>query len=390
MMKKTLSVLLAMGLVVSMAAGCGSSKKETEAPKETEAKTEAPKETEAETEAKTEAPKETEAETEAKTEAGTEAETEAKTEKSTEEKTTSADDKVYKIGVIQYVQHDALDNSNAGFFAALDDAGLNYEADQQNASGEIATCDTIAEALVNEGSDLILAIATPAAQAVAGKTDEIPIILTAVTDPAAADLVEDNAAPGANVTGTSDLTPVAEQIDLLKEMLPDAQKVGILYCSAEANSVVQADMAKEACEAAGLEYEDYTVSSSNEIQTVVESMVGNVDVLYSPTDNMIATGMATVAMVANDNGIPTIVGEEGMVKAGGLATYGIDYYQLGYLAGEQAVAILTGEAEPATTPIGYLSADRCALTINEETAETLGIDISGFTEATLVKTEAGE
>jgi len=137
-------------------------------------------------------------------------------------------------------------------------------------------------------------------------------------------------------------------------------------------------MAKEACEAVGLEYKDYTVSNSNEIQTVVESMVGKVDAIYSPTDNMIAAGMATVSMVANDNGLPTIVGEEGMVSSGGLATYGIDYFELGYLAGEQAAAILKGEADPATTPIGYLSADECSLAVNEETAAALNIDISSL------------
>ena len=284
----------------------------------------------------------------------------------------------YEIGVLQLTQHPALDASNEGFFAALDDLGIAYDADQQNASGEQSTCQTIAEKFANDGKDLIFCIATPAAQAAAGVTSDIPIVVTAVTDPAASGLCDTNDAPGGNVTGTSDLTPVKEQIELLQQILPDAKTVGILYCSAEANSIIQADMAKEACEAAGLEYKDYTVSSSNEIQTVVESMVGKVDAIYTPTDNMIAAGMATVAMIANDNGIPTICGEEGMVQSGGLATYGIDYFELGYLAGQQAAAILKGEAEPATTPIGYLSADECSLAVNEETAAALNIDISNF------------
>jgi len=295
------------------------------------------------------------------------------------EETTNTDDtaeKTYKIGVLQLVQHDALDQSNKGFFAALDDAGIKYEADQQNASGDQVACQTIAEKLVNDGSDLILAIATPAAQAVAGVTSEIPIILTAVTDPAESGLVADNAAPGGNVTGTSDLTPVKEQIELLTKVLPEAKKVGVLYCSAESNSGIQAAMAHEACEALGLEAVDYTVASSNEIQTVVESMVGNVDVIYAPTDNVIAAGMATVGMVATDNGLAVICGEGGMVNAGGLATYGIDYYQLGYLAGQQAVEILVNGASPAEMPIGYLSADKCELTVNEDVAAALGIDLS--------------
>ena len=211
-----------------------------------------------------------------------------------------------------------------------------------------------------------------------GVTETIPILFSAVTDPAASGLVESNEKPNCNVSGTSDLTPVKEQIDLMQKIMPDVKSVGLLYCSAESNSVLQIDMAKEALETAGIAYKDYTVSSSNEIQTVVESMVGNVDCIYAPTDNMIAAGMTTVAMVANENKIPVICGEEGMVDAGGLATYGIDYYQLGYMAGEQAVDILTKGADIKEMPIGYLDASKCALKINEETAAELGIDVSNI------------
>ena len=290
----------------------------------------------------------------------------------------TADGKQYKIGVLQLVQHTALDASNKGFIQALDDAGLNYTVDQQNASGDQPTCQTIASKLVNDGDDLILAIATPAAQAVAGATSEIPVLVTAVTDPAASDLVESNDMPGGNISGTSDLTPVKEQISLLKKILPDAKTVGILYCTAESNSEIQAKMAKEAIEAAGMTAVDYTVSSSNEIQTVVTSMVGKVDAIYAPTDNTIAAGMATVAMIANENKLPTICGEDGMVKAGGLATYGIDYYELGYLTGQQAVKILTEGADVSKMPIEYLPLEKCKLSVNEETAKTLGIDLSGL------------
>lgn len=290
----------------------------------------------------------------------------------------SSDGTTYKIGVLQLTQHAALDKANEGFIAALDDSGISYTVDQQNASGDQPTCQTIAEKLVNDGNDLIYAIATPAAQAVAGMTKDIPVVLSAVTDPAESGLVADNAAPGGNVTGTSDLTPVAEQIQLLKQLLPEAKTVGILYCSAESNSAIQAEMAREACEENGLEAVDFTVSSTNEIQTVVESMVGKVDAIYAPTDNTIANGMATVAMIANDNGLPTICGESGMVEAGGLATYGIDYYQLGYMAGEMAVDILVNGTSPADIPIGYLSADKCELAVNEETAAKLGIDVSSI------------
>ena len=354
-MKKTLAFLLSLGLTVSMLAGCGSKTNETTAAAD------------------------------AQTESAADEKESGADESGSAAATTS--DKTYKIGVLQYVQHDALDASNEGFFAALDDLGVKYDADQQNAAGEASSCQTIAETLVNNGNDLIFAIATPAAQSVAGTTADIPILLTAVTDPAESGLVESNDAPGGNVTGTSDLTPVTEQIDLLKELIPDAKTVGVLYCSAESNSVLQADMAKKACKAAGLEAADYTVSSSNEIQTVVESMIGKVDAIYAPTDNMIAAGMATVAMIANENKIPVICGEEGMVKEGGLATYGINYYKLGYKTGEMAAKVLTEGADPASMPVEYLSAEECSLLINKETADTLGIDVSSYDADSLYTAE---
>lgn len=313
-----------------------------------------------------------------KTEAPSEPASEVGTEvtKEADDTKAAADGKTYKVGILQLVQHAALDKTNEGFVAALKDAGIDCEIDQQNAAGDQSACQTIAETLVNNNNDLIFAIATPAAQAVVGATDTIPVLVSAVTDPAASGLVESNVKPNRNVSGTSDLTPVKEQISLMQELLPDVKTVGLLYCSAEANSKLQIEMAKEALETAGLEYKDYTVSSSNEIQTVVESMLGNVDAIYAPTDNMVAAGMATVAMVANENKLPIICGEAGMVDAGGLATYGIDYYQLGYMAGQQAVDILTKGADIKEMPIGYLDASKCEKKVNEDTAEVLGIDVS--------------
>lgn len=290
----------------------------------------------------------------------------------------AADEEVYNIGVLQLVQHPALDLSNKGFFAALDDAGVKYNVDDQNAGGEQSACQTIADKFVNDKKDLILAIATPAAQAVAGATSDIPIVVTAVTDPMASGLVESNDKPGVNVTGSSDLTPVKEQIELLKKLLPNAKKVGILFSSAEANSQIQADMAKEACENNGLEAIFFTVSSSNEIQTVVESMSGKVDAIYAPTDNMISSAMATVSMAATDIKLPIICGEVAQVEAGSLATYGVDYYELGYMAGEQAVSILRDGKNPADIPIAYLSAEKCEFAVNEEVADILGIDVSSI------------
>ena len=288
----------------------------------------------------------------------------------------SSDDVTYKIGVLQLIEHAALDAANEGFVAALDDSGINYEIDQQNAQGDQTACQTIAEKLVNDGDDLILAIGTPAAQAVAGTTSDIPIIGTAITDFAQSGLVDSNEAPGGNVTGTSDLTPVADQIDLLHELLPEAKTIGLLYCSAESNSDIQVKMAEEACAELGLTTERYSVASSNEIQSAIESMIGKVDAIYAPTDNVIANGMNTVAMVANENKIPVICGEENMVNAGGLVSYSIDYYDLGYMAGEMAVKILKGEATPADMPIQYLDASSCTLVTNEDTAAEIGVDLS--------------
>ena len=353
-MKKTskiMSLVLAGAMVLSMTACAGTTAETTSAAAKTQ-------ETAADTASKAEETTGAEA---------SESETAAKAEGTT-----------YKIGVLQLVQHTALDAANDGFIAALDDAGIAYEVDQQNASGDQSACQTVASKFANEKKDLILAIATPAAQAMVGAVEDTPVLITAVTDPAESGLVDTNEKPGANVTGTSDLTPVKEQIDLLKQLVPEAKTVGVLYCSAESNSKIQADMAKEAIAAAGMESKEYTVSSSNEIQTVVQSMVGAVDAVYAPTDNVIAAGMATVGMVAGDNNLPVICGEAGMVQNGGLATYGIDYYQLGYMTGQQAVKILTEGASPADMPIEYLPAEKCELTVNEETAQTLGIDVSGL------------
>ena len=297
---------------------------------------------------------------------------------------TSTTGTTYKIGVLQLTEHAALDASNEGFVAALDDAGIDYEIDQQNAQNDQSACQTIASKLVNDGDDLILAIGTPAAQAVAGATSDIPIIGTAITDFAESGLVEDNEAPGGNLTGSSDLTPVSDQIDLLQQLVPDVKTVGLLFCTAEANSEIQIQMAEEALDEAGIAHERYTVSSSNEIQQVIESMVGKVDAIYAPTDNTIAAGMATVAMVANENKLPVIVGCDTMVEDGGLASYSINYYDLGYKAGEMAVEILTEGADPAEMPIAYLAADECTLIANQATADEVGIDLSVLNDAEIV------
>lgn len=285
--------------------------------------------------------------------------------------------KKIKIGVIQLVEHSALDADYKGFVDGLAEAGYvdgqNIKIDYHNAQGEQVNCVTIAEKLVNDRDNLIFAIATPAAQAVANLTKDIPILISSVTDPESAKLVQKNTAPGGNVTGTSDLTPCAAQIELLKKIVPNAKTVGMLYCSSEQNSYFQVELAKAACDKLGLKYIDGTVSNANEIQQVVTNLCGKVDAIYSPTDNMIAAGMSLVSQVANEKKIPVICGEEGMVEAGGLATYGINYYELGKRTAKMAVSILRDGKNPAEMPIEYIQSFN--LKVNEETEKILGISV---------------
>ena len=285
----------------------------------------------------------------------------------------------YKIGVIQLVEHSALDAANKGFVKALKESGLNVDIDQQNAQNDQSAAQTIANKFVSDGDDLIFAIATPAAQAAAGATTDIPIVGTAITDFAESGLVKSNDKPETNVTGTSDLTPVAEQLDMLHEVLPDAKKVGLLYASNEANSKIQIDMAKKELDKLGVSYEEFSVSSSNEVQSVVESAVSKIDALYAPTDNTIAAAAAQVGQIALENKIPFIAGEEGMFTDGkGLFTLSIDYTDLGYQAGEMAIKILKGESKPQDMAIETTPKDKLKVLKNEDVAKELGIDLSAL------------
>lgn len=292
--------------------------------------------------------------------------------------TTAASDgeKSYKIGVLQLTQHAALDAANEGFVAALDASGINYTIDQQNANNDQSACSTIASKLVGDNDDLIYVIATPAAQAVAAATTEIPIVGCAITDYAASGLVADNEKPGGNLTGTSDMNPVDDQIAMLQKVLPEAKHVGMLYCTAESNSLLQIEMAEAACDKAGLTHERFTVSSSNEVQSVVESMIGKVDAGYSPTDNTIAAAAAQVGQICKEGKLPFVTGEENMCMGMGICTLSIDYTELGKMAGEMAVKILTEGADPADMAIETESGDQLKVIKNEEMAEALGIDLS--------------
>ena len=286
---------------------------------------------------------------------------------------TTSHETVFKIGTLQLVQHSALDDAYKGFTDYLDEHDIKYTMDFQNASGEQSACETIAEKFANDNLDLVYAIATPAAQSALAHIENAPIIASAVTDPAGSGLCETNDNPRGNLTAASDLTPVDAQFNLLVELIPNAKNVGILYCSAESNSKIQADMAIAAAKARGLNPVEYTAVNSSDIQTVVESMIGNVDVIYIPTDNVMAAGMNTISTIANENKIPTIVGEEGMCDNGGYATYGIDYYELGKLAGSLAEDVLIRRIKIGDIPVRYLPEDGCKRKINKETAKILGL-----------------
>lgn len=287
----------------------------------------------------------------------------------------SNQDKVYKIGICQQMEHPALDAATEGFRAALvEKLGEDkVDFDYQNAQGEQPNCATIATKFVNDKVDLIMANATTALQASAAATADIPVVGTSVSDFVTAGVVESNEAPGRNVTGTSDLAPIDQQIDLLEKLVPDAKNVGIIYCSAEANSVFQSEKAEEALKEKGIAYKIYTVADSNDIQQVVTGAVAECDAIYIPTDNTLANNMEGVKNVTVPAGIPVICGEENMCSVGGLATLSISYYNLGYNAGLMAYEILVNGKNPGEMPIQY--ADEVTVKYNADVAAALDMEM---------------
>ena len=278
----------------------------------------------------------------------------------------------YSIGALQFVQHPALDAATEGFKSALADAGLDIEYDDQNAQGEVPNTNTIASTFAGADLDLVFTVATPAAQAAAQAIVDTPVLFTAVTDAEAAGLVDSNDAPGGNVTGTSDLNPVADQIALLAEIAPDAETVGIVYSSGEVNSEVQVELAKEAAEELGLTIEEATVANSAEVQQATQSL-GDVDAIYVPTDNTVVSGIAALIQVAEQNQIPVVSGDSGPVEGGAIATLGIDYSKLGYQTGEMAAAILQDGTDPATMAVEV--SNDIELIINPAAAERMGVEL---------------
>ena len=268
----------------------------------------------------------------------------------------STQTKKYKVGICQLVQHDALDAATQGFKDALTEklGAENVEFDEQNAGGDSATCATITNQFVANGVDLIMANATPALQAAMAATTEIPIVATSITDYATAlEITDWTGKTGINVTGTSDLAPLADQAAMIKELCPEAKTVAILYCSAEANSKYQADVITKELTALGLESKVYTCADTNEIASITTQACQECDAIYIPTDNTIASATSAVNEIAEPAGVPIIAGEEGICRGCGVGTLSISYYSIGQKAGEMAAEILLNGANPAEMEIQY-------------------------------------
>ena len=266
-----------------------------------------------------------------------------------------AEAETYTVGICQLVQHVALDAATEGFMDALNEAlPGQVEFDNQNASNDIPMCSTIVNQFVAADVDLILANATPALQAASAATIDIPILGTSVTEYGVAMGIQDfSGTVGGNVSGTSDLAPLDQQAAMIVEWFPEAKNVGLLYCSAEANSQYQVDVVKAELEKLGVSAEYYAFSDSNDLAAVTESAVASSDVIYVPTDNTVASNAALIDNICRPAGVPVIAGEEGICSGCGVATLSISYYDLGVATGKMAAKILTGEADISTMPVGY-------------------------------------
>ena len=291
---------------------------------------------------------------------------------------------VYKIGICQQLEHDALDQATQGFEDACKEkfGEDKVEFDKQNAQGEQAMCSTIINNFVSSDVDLILANATLPLQTAAQATADIPILGTSITDYASAlgvDPEDGTGAAGVNISGTSDLAPIDKQEDMLLELVPDVKQVGILYCSAEVNSEYQAKMFAEELKKDGISYKEYTAADSNEIQSVVTNAVSECDVLYVPTDNTMANNTEIINNVCLPAKVPVIAGEQGICAGCGIATLSISYYDIGYKAGEMAYEILAEGADITTMEIE--TAPEVTKMYNPAIGEELGIKVPEGYEA---------
>ncbi|WP_327083623.1 tryptophan ABC transporter substrate-binding protein [Streptococcus suis] len=294
-----------------------------------------------------------------------------------EQSNSSTSTEKVKIGVLQFVTHDSLDEIYKGIKAGLEEGGYtttdNLEIDFMNAEADQSQVQTMSKKLVDNGNELLIGIATPAAQGLANATTELPIIMGAVTDPVGANLVKDLKNPGGNITGVSDQTPVADAVSLIKEITPEAKTIGVLYSSNEDNSKIQVAEFKAAAEEAGYTVLEYAVASSNEIAATVEVASSKADVLFTPVDNTVASAFSTVVSVANKTKTPIFTSVEDMVEGGGIASVTLSQYDLGVATGKMAAKILDG-ANPADTPVQIFNEG--TVVVNQKVAKELGITLS--------------
>jgi len=296
-----------------------------------------------------------------------------------------AEGETIHIGILQHFEHPALNAARDGFMNELRERGFNVNFTPFNAVGDLTTSAQMAEQLVSMNPDLLLGISTPSTRSLQFATSTIPIVFTAVTDPVAAEFVQSAERPDTNLTGMSDLLPIIEQIRFLQRLFPEAQTIGIMYNSGEENSVIQANMAAAAMTELGLNYIRATVTGTHDVPQITEHIVGQIDVIFTPTCNTMAEAMTTAVMTAANSGVAIIAGDSGSVQNGALATEGIDYYLLGRQAAQMAAAILNGESVPQEMPIQWQ--DTREITINMLTARYLGIDIPAdiLANATLIE-----
>ncbi len=301
--------------------------------------------------------------------------------KSNKEKSATSKPMV-KIGILQIAEHPALDEARKGFIDGLAEAGFvdgdNITITYLNAQGDQSNLKVMSQSLVADENDLILAIATPSAQALANETSEIPILATAVTDLEAAKLVDSNELPGTNVTGTSDMTPIKEQLALIEQLVPDAETVGFLYNSSEVNSKLQIDIAEQTAKELGYQTTTMSVTNTNDVAQSMQILAQQSDVVYIPADNTLASAMATIGEISIETQVPVIGAEANHVKSGALATVGVDYNKLGKQTAEMAVAVLNGEP---TETMPVQTQDEFETVINGAVADKLGITIPKKLEA---------
>lgn len=300
--------------------------------------------------------------------------TPAETTETTETTETAegTDGKVYKIGIVQLMEHVALDDARIGFTERLDELGINYEVDYQNAQGDIGTARTIAEKFVNDKVDLIYAIATQAAEAAVGTGTEIPILFSAVTDPVTAHLVDSLEKPGLNVTGTSDAADIGHQLSLYKELDPSIETIGVIYTSDEINSIVQVDEVKRLAPEAGLTVEEVGIATISDLPQAAQSLIQKVDAMYIVSDNKIASSVALLSDLLIENKKISISAEESQVQGGILLTNGMKYLDLGTQTADMAKRILVDGENPGEIPVE--KSNKLATVVNKNTLEALGLD----------------